>query len=258
LRSLIKKHWKGLGLFLIVGVVIIPAIINWLFKLPAPHNFLEAEWYAADILAFYSVILGAGLAVWGIFLTIEHTQKSYRDDVKKRVLPYFVVELLSPKYTTASLTSKFSSIDNDDYEEYKIHETYFYIQRDGSLSVHLSNNDELRKIVHNCCINPILVKNVGLGTAVNFSFGTSGLNSKRIERDTFRNILPTCDAKCYILLDQQYNADLFECELAIDYCDIYKNKYSQIIPIKFERIVENGTQGFLISIDLTRLQEELS
>lgn len=83
MKNWIKENYKII--LLVLGLTIIgPLIINILFKLHPIIDFFVAEWDASATLSYYGTILASILAIFGIFITIQYSQKSYKDDVRDR------------------------------------------------------------------------------------------------------------------------------------------------------------------------------
>lgn len=83
-----------LGIFLVVGV---PVIIHAFFKGTAPCEWFVADWESGDVLGYYGGLLGVSGAAVGIWATIQHEQKKYREDVIRQSLPYFIMTTLRTK-----------------------------------------------------------------------------------------------------------------------------------------------------------------
>ena len=128
MKPLLKKYWKALLIFFIVAIIIVPFLIHVCFKINAPITFLEAEWGAGDVLAFYGVLVGAVATVWGVYLSIQYSRSNYQEDVKNRVLPFIALTTLKVR-TKFSLfptvdANKETSCPNE-YEEYKVEKIYY-------------------------------------------------------------------------------------------------------------------------------------
>ena len=74
--------WTIAGFIL---VFVVPIIINECYK--ANSGYLTM-WTAADMLSYYGTILAASGAVIGVFLSIQYSQKQYKEDTRHRALPY--------------------------------------------------------------------------------------------------------------------------------------------------------------------------
>ena len=97
MQEWIKNKWKKILVFGIIGLIVIPVLINVVFKIDFGIEFLRAEWDAGDALSFYGVLLAAFLAVYGVYLSIDYSNRNYTDDLKNQVLPFFAVNSLKTK-----------------------------------------------------------------------------------------------------------------------------------------------------------------
>ena len=88
----IKRNWIVMVILLIL-IIVGPLAINWLFKQKAPIEVLVAEWDASAALGYYGAVIGAAIAVYGVFLTIRYSQKNYKEDVRNRTLPYITLTM---------------------------------------------------------------------------------------------------------------------------------------------------------------------
>ena len=77
----------------------------------APLKIMETEWGAAEALSFYSVVLGAGIAACGVYLTIRDSRKSYEEDIRNRVLPFFSITPYLRAYSLNALHVALSEYD---------------------------------------------------------------------------------------------------------------------------------------------------
>ena len=62
----------------IVAVVLVPFLINNMFKVDLGIEYLQSEWEAGDMLGFYGAILSGMLTFLGVLLTLRH-EKEERD-----------------------------------------------------------------------------------------------------------------------------------------------------------------------------------
>ena len=60
--------------------IVVPLLINILFKFDSGIWFLQAEWYAEDALSFYGSILGSAVTVIGVVWTINHERTERKKD----------------------------------------------------------------------------------------------------------------------------------------------------------------------------------
>jgi hypothetical protein len=282
-RSFLKKHSTFIFIF-IIGVIfliplciILPQCIISLFKIFAPFECITSELEISDVIAFYSVLLGAGIAVSGVFLSIQYTQENYRDDVRNRVLPFFSIEVLSVK-ARVSLTSnsQSSAVSPKDektnyYEEFSENEFYFTI-KGGSVSVKSDWTDEQKSIIYNARIQivkldsyswgagpadymnvPIKVTNIGLGSAIHFQIGLN-VKGKNDCLTKMLTVIPMQDIMLHIYID---GLKICEYELIFRYCDIYENHYKQVFPLEVKKIGTDGETQMGIELDYSGLQKQI-
>lgn len=69
-----------------------------------------AEWDASAMLSYYGTIIAAVIAIYGIFITIRYSQKSYKDDVRDRTMPFIVIDMLKTRSRTNLFKSKDTKI----------------------------------------------------------------------------------------------------------------------------------------------------
>ncbi len=271
----LKGRWKQCVLFVFVFVILIPLLINLLFKLHSSIDFFVAEWNASAALTFYGALLGAGITVYGVYLTIQYSRENYKEDVRNRVLPFIVIDKLKTK-SHKNIFSKNDKVDETEFEgyiEYKI-EDYYCILNDGKIEYRNSLTKEQKQLIENCgtkwipnsnggsyvvvdeiCV-PLEFENVGNGTAVNFR---SGINRKDIavaERRFLPVIALRVGGKIMMHIFSEdcgkTSKNLGEYVLSIVYEDIYKNMYEQNFDISIEYNEEHHAPIFSINMDNTQ------
>lgn len=105
MKDFIKEYKRILvnaTIILSITIIVIPAFINLLFKLPAPIAFFEAEWQAADALSYYGAILSflgtsflSLLALWQNYKLNEANEKhtALLEQMERDLhAPHFVIE----------------------------------------------------------------------------------------------------------------------------------------------------------------------
>ena len=93
MKNWMKKNYKII--LIVLGFIFIgPMVINDLFKLHPSVDFFVAEWDASAMLSYYGTIIAAIIAIYGIFITIQYSQKSYKDDIRDRSIPFIVIDML--------------------------------------------------------------------------------------------------------------------------------------------------------------------
>lgn len=263
---------------MVLGFVIIgPIIINILFKLHPTIDFFVAEWDASATLSYYGTILAAILAIFGIFITIQYSQKSYKDDVRDRSMPFIVITLLKTRsHKTLFQSSDFQGETKpvEGYQEYKVKDIYCILNngqieyRDGLTRAQqeLLDNGGMQWISHEnsrsfCVVDdiciPIEIENVGNGAAIRMRYG---LNRKSISKKD-RKYLPVISLKpampimFHIFSEDcsRNSANLGEYVLSFYYEDIYSNQYEQDFDITIEYNEEKNAPAY--SVDMRHVQK---
>ena len=256
-----------------------PLVINWLFKLHLPTNFWTVEWDASAVLSYYGTILASVIAIYGIFITIQYSQKSYKDDIRDRSLPFIVIDML--KTSGYGAETQLGSLQNEleslqGYREYKL-VNYYCILTKGKIEYRTSLTESQqefrdnggRKIVpfkdvknfytiYGICV-PIEIENIGNGTAIRLRYG---INRKEINEKE-RRYLPTLSLKpsapmmLHIFSEDcsRESLNLGEYVLSFFYEDIYSNRYEQHFDITIEYNQEKQYPVF--SMDMGHIQNFL-
>ncbi len=221
------------GLLLII--VLIPILLNILFKIDLGIWIFQSEWGAGDVLSFYGSLLSGLLTVVGVFLTLKHESKEKRNDEAIKYKPILEFNGINQEINCPCREAGLG---------YAI-----------SLPID-SNNERLQKLFfeHQYCNNPkyiINFKNVGRGETFNARLEeleikknewteASGIHSSytysqyigEIIKDGFFNVhmnLPD-----YLILPQECDNDYFELsiKLHIIYSDMFdKNHYRYTLHI---------------------------
>ena len=275
MKSLFKKYWKSLLIFFVVAIIIIPFLIHVCFKINMPIKFLQAEWSAGDVLAFYGVLVGAVATVWGVYLSIQYSRSNYQEDVKNRVLPFIAL-------TTLKVRSKFSPFhiadirkkiaDPNEYEEYKVEKIYYVIEK-GKITAQTGLTQEQEEKLKQggwrwetndsgttqlICVDlvtlPFELENVGNGAANRFRIG---LNAQTTEEKAWQYTTPMPLKVGETLYVHVYCEDGVESKgnyiLDLVYEDIYGNKYRQ----RYGIIIDNPNDIIHAWIDLGCNQESM-
>lgn len=88
-----RGRWLLIGtLSAIILVVGVPFIINECYK---KNDGYITVWNAADLLSYYGTIVAAGIGIVGVYFTVYIANKNYRDDAKKRILPYIAINVIN-------------------------------------------------------------------------------------------------------------------------------------------------------------------
>lgn len=277
MKKFISKNKLILILASFTFIVIIPALINCLFKWASPCSFFVAEWNAGDALSFYGAILASIATILGVYFSIEHAQQSYREDEVNRVKPYFSLTEYSSrsKYNVlqdALLDSEEKESTEQSqsfYEEYKPKKIFIVIDKEG---IHFK--DVLLDAQQQCLKSgglewvkrdsgyraleshpfislPFDAENVGNGAAIDtmIAFYKKGENRRGIhlftmkKEDSFYFHIFCNDAD--IVVDFEYIIELI-------YGDILGNCYTQKYPVKFSK---SNDSRYSMKCDLIGKQE---
>lgn len=232
-----------------VTVILFPFAINIAYKQNISIAILRTEWDASAALTYYGSLAAAGIAVYGVFLTIRYSQKNYTEDVRNRTLPYLAINLLRISgRSNLDIPHHDEREQEEEFFEYKITD-YYCILQDGEIQYTTGLNKEQQQIMKNGGIKctaykngavwsvvdqiclPIEIENVGNGAAVHFRMG---LNIKEIPEGDKRFVTPlSLKAGEKIMLHifsidcGKESSNLGSYVLGFYYEDIYENKYSQ-------------------------------
>lgn len=278
MRKYLSKYKWQIILAFTVFIVIIPAVINWFFKLESPCNFFVAEWGAGDVLAFYGAMLASVTTIFGVYISIEYAQRNYQMDEANRVKPYLsLTHYKSESKTNWGLGIPAEATDADGveqpqsyYTEYKLDKVYIVIdQAEIRFQDKLSDNQQQRiksggfewydhgggcrsLQSHPFVSMPFDVENVGSGAAINTMIafykkgeerrGASLYTIKQGDSFYFHVFCDDADS----VVDNEYVIELL-------YGDIIGNYYSQKYPVQFKR--DAGTGRFCTRVNLTGKQE---
>ena len=282
MKDWLKKNYK---IFFVLLLLILggPIVINILFKIKSPIWFLAAEWDASAALSYYGAIIAAFLAIYGIFITVQYSQKNYREDVRNRSLPFLVVEKLHSKSiriisANSEITAKESVKERpiEGYREYRITD-YYCILDDGNISYRSRLTQSQQNILDNCGMKPIPceigsasarvpyicipleIENVGNGTAIRMRIGLNRKETLFKDRQYMhlQSMKPGTVLKFHILSENcsQNSKNLGEYVLSFCYDDIYLNHYEQ----NFDVLIgfDKEKSGVFYSIDLSHVQKFL-
>lgn len=275
----IKRNWIVMVILLIL-IIVGPLAINWLFKQKAPIEVLVAEWDASAALGYYGAVIGAAIAVYGVFLTIRYSQKNYKEDVRNRTLPFITLTMLKTKsykkLFPVNVIENRNREKEEEYFEYKLQD-YYCILENGMVGYQTGLSERQQEILNNAgtkwvsspsggslvvvndiCV-PIEIENVGNGTAIRLRYG---LNRKGIsEKD--RRYLPVISLKPEnpILLHifsedcSKESNNLGEYILSFYYEDIFSNRYKQDFEVMIE--YNDAKNCPMVSVDMSHKQNFL-
>jgi len=260
-----ENKWKII-LFIVVFIIGVPLLLNWIYKMPAPIEFLHVKWDIDSELLYYGGILAALIAIYGVFFTIQISQRNNREDTRRKVLPFLTVTKIMVKSRYNAIADIFnreglddSEEDSDEntksesviYEEYNLSQIYFII-KDGKVvnytTLPKEYDDILKhrgqrweaveggKELHIVPFGslPLEVENVGNGPAICLRIG---LNKKGAEALFLPPIKLKCNQTFYIhIFSQDYGMEKkAEYDLCFDYYDIYGQEYQQTYLFAIEK-----------------------
>lgn len=276
-ENLFSKHkWALLGSF-VFFVIIVPALINWAFKLHTPYYFFTAEWSAGDVLSFYGAMLASVATIVGVYLSIDYAQRNYREDESNRVRPYLALTHYKSKSRSSLSSLLFEPSDNEPnrssdeyYEEYRFDKVFIVIGSDGivfkddlsesqkqslmagGIGLVQDNNSKRSLRPQNLVSMPFEIENVGSGAALNTRIAFYRKGEKRRGVNVF-TIKTGESVYCHIFCNEQNSSLYGEYILEFIYGDILGNYYSQKYNVEFGINSESGK--FFNSIDLVGKQK---
>lgn len=278
MRKYLSKYKWQIILAFTVFIVIIPAVINWFFKLESPCNFFVAEWGAGDVLAFYGAMLASVTTIFGVYISIEYAQRNYQMDEANRVKPYLsLTHYKSESKTNWGLGIPAEATDADGveqpqsyYTEYKLDKVYIVIdQAEIRFQDKLSDNQQQRiksggfewydhgggcrsLQSHPFVSMPFDVENVGSGAAINTMIAFYKKGEARRGASLY-TIKQGASFYFHVFCDDAESVVGREYVIELLYGDIIGNYYSQKYPVHFKR--DAGTGRFCTRVNLTGKQE---
>lgn len=261
----VKKHLVSL---IIVVIVLIPVIIYLLSViplLPSGGNDWSGFWGG-----YIGAIIGGICTVIGVYWTIEYSQENYKEDVRKRVLPYMALTVLHKDIKTnifnlLEISHEESHIDDsvdeeNAYKEYRLNKIFIIIEN-GEVKYTKWLSDEQVLLIKNNGYEevydsgvtissykefisiPLEIDNVGNGAAIRFEIGLNRVDEKEPILVGPINIKVGGKLYIHIFSDdlEDNNINLGEYILELHYEDIYTNAYNQKYEFTLKRVVETKT-----------------
>ena len=243
---------------LLVFLVVVPSLINLLFKLHPSVDFFSAEWSAGDALNYYGALIASIATIVGVYLSITYAQKSYKDDEKNRQRPYLALTHIKTD-TKVSLFDSLSGSNEADadansshYLEYRLDHVYVLLGEKG-ITYQNKLNDKQRSIVmqgglkwirkdntaklafHDYISLPFEIENVGNGAAIDLKLSMNRNDDKTKKAVSLYTL--KCNDKIYFHIFSEVESDkvLGDYTLTFQYNDILGNTYLQDFPICFEK-----------------------
>lgn len=277
MKNFFSKYKCALLGSFVFFVIVVPALINWAFKLHTPYNFFAAEWSAGDVLSFYGAMLASVATIVGVYLSIDYAQRNYREDEANRVRPYLALTHYKSK-SRSSLSSLLSEPSGNEpnrssdeyYEEYKFDKVFIVIGSAGivfkddlsesqkqSLMAGgiglVQDSSSKRSLWPQTLVSmPFEIENVGSGAALNTMIVFYRKDKKRRGVNVF-TIKTGESVYCHIFCDEQNPSLYGKYVLELIYGDILGNCYSQKYNVEFGIDSESGK--FFNGIDLAGKQK---
>lgn len=262
-----KKHKLVLALIAFVLIVVVPFVINFLFKLKSSVPIFVAEWDAGDVLSFYGTLLASAATIIGVYATVDYAQKNYRNDERNRTIPYFALSEYSIMCRFDLFLSEDRGTDEKDqtniYREYKREKVYVVVDENGikyktkltkrELNLIKTNGYAWTQTANGVSLEqekllsmPFEAKNIGNGGAVDsrLLFYKEGEDCKvaaplySIGKDEKIDFHIFCENK------ELMNGNNYILELV--YGDILGNYYVQKFPMSFGDGENNGPYSSII------------
>jgi len=246
-----KKKYLWIITIILLSVIIGPLLISWGFRTKAPFDWLIAEFDASALLSYYGALIASVIAILGVYLTIQYSQKNYKEDVKNRVLPFITIYYLRDDTIQ-------KDVNNDIKSEYKSQDYYFVLTKekirckstllgvqqdliDSNGMTYNKNAVSEQWGIKNYIYIPLEIENIGNGVATKLSFGLNKQSVKESEWDRAPAIsLKTFSPfRIYIFSESPMDV-LGKYILSFCYEDIYCNMYKQDFIIEIEHDSEKG------------------
>jgi hypothetical protein len=275
LKGFLKSYGKYLLAGFIVFVIIIPVLINCLFKLEAPVSFLVAEWSAGDALSFYGALIASVATIIGVYLSIDYAQQNYREDAKSRIKPYLALthivsrskyDFFGPENNNSTITPTQTEL----YTEFRLDRVYIVLSKKGiEFKDGLTSQQQQLLEQVGCTWKahgtgyvlvstdyvslPFEVDNVGNGAALNFKIAFYKKDSAEHKGVSLYTLKSNSTVYFHIFSELEDDGLLGDYVLDLRYHDIQGTYYAQKYPLHFERRAEDNKVSQ--TIDLTGQQE---
>lgn len=86
--------WCALVIAALAAIVGVPIIINECYKANSGYMTI---WGAEDVLSYYGTLIAAAGAAIGVYSSIKYSHRQYREDKRRDVLPYLIINVLDKK-----------------------------------------------------------------------------------------------------------------------------------------------------------------
>ena len=226
-----------------------------------PNKGYMTVWNGADVLSFYGAVLAALGGIVGVFFTVKHSQKQYREDMRLRIMPFLSIDKIDDndfyKVFVNSNSEEFLVETNwDNYLiTYSVREGTLYpkhlsveqvlnIAKDGNRTTEV--NGKIAHFKKHYCFLPLKITNVGNGVALKTQIGLFSYENGKYEKpDKERKYsviqtIPQGQSVCVgIYWDLNDEDAITTYKLDILCSDISRRRYLRSIEYKFERNASN-------------------
>lgn len=239
-----RKHVIVLSVFIVLILllgIVTPIVIHCLYNTEKNSAIWITKWSAGEILQYCGTIIAGILTIVGVFVSIMFAQNNYRDDLQKKVLPYFSPEVI--KVTKSEL------LRNSNENELHYNNKIFYIVNNDKIVTTTKMDLNVRNTLTECGIvkhntegNISITKGKNLLVAVSIENAGNGIaigfnclmkkQSESIKSDYILPINIKTNEKfpIYIIFLDYKNLPDDEYYLSFEYSDIYHNNYYQKLP----------------------------
>lgn len=252
-----KKIISQILLYSFLLIIIVPLVINVLYKYDSGICIFQTEWHAEDALSFYGDILGAAVAVIGVAWTINHERKERKKDNSILYKPILELVDVNPEtHVVCGLREVGLGYgigfrnDQTDYENMWEHFHNQQTQNNPKYTLLFKNTG--RGETFNAVVDDFLVKNTNWDdiSHIGPNIGCNQYVGEIIQDGFFKiNI----NLPAYLILPKSLgNQKWFEIstELTFSYSDMFNRiRYRSLIILKFRIIVEHEEE---ISPDIDR------
>ena len=279
-KNWVKRNRKIIAMITMIGVLIFagPFFINCLHA----TRPTATAWDASATLSYYGTIIAAVIAICGVYVTIQFSQKNYREDVRNQALPFIVIDVLKTKYykqiypaDSNTVMDKEKPVDGN--QEYKLND-YYCILENGTISYKSSLSKQQQELHDNgggrweliangyayrvmdyLCV-PIEIENIGNGPAVKMRYGLNRKNANI--HDKIYRVPITLKTSTPIILRifsedcSKDSGNLGEYELSFFYEDLYSNRYEQQFDITIEYDEEHHSPRVLVNMNSRQIFQE--
>ena len=246
-----KKDKYKIILWSIFLVIIIPIILNILYKFDSGICIFQTEWHAEDTLSFYGDILGAGVTVIGVVWTINNERKERKKD--NSILYKPILELVQVNPQTLPMACGYREVGlgyqigfrNDQTEIEKLTEIFFEQQRQNNPKYVLLFQNVGRGETFNAVVDKFVVKDKNWS---DISHIDSNVNCNQYIGEIIQNsyFYIQVNLPDYLILPKNLgNQKWFELatELSVSYSDMFNRiRYRTILHIRHKIFVEEEVQ----------------